>query len=436
MKKLNDLKLGIIGLGYVGLPLLIAFSKHRKVYGYDINKNRIRDLNNCLDYSNEVKKKDFNNLKNIYFTNKINELENCNFYIICVPTPIYSNKNPDLSLLKLACSQVATIIKDKDIVVFESTVYPGTTEEICIPIIEKISNIQCIQHTNENILSQGFHCGYSPERINPGDKKHTISNIKKVISSSSKHSIRIINSLYLEVVKAGTYIAESIKVAEAAKIIENTQRDLNIALFNELSIIFDKLKINTHSVINAASTKWNFVKYYPGLVGGHCIGVDPYYLTYKAKMLGYNPKLILAGRNINDKMGKIIVDKILSKIKEKKILKEKIKVLILGLTFKENCSDIRNSKVFDIVNKFKKKNCFLVHVYDPLVNKRLFINNNKNFFLIKNLKNNYYDVIILAVAHNIFKKYGPKKIKKLGKKNSIFFDVKSCFDEMYSDLRL
>jgi UDP-N-acetyl-D-galactosamine dehydrogenase len=436
MKESNNLKLGIIGLGYVGLPLLIAFSKFRKVYGYDLNKNRIKDLNNCIDYSNEVKKKEFNNLKNIYFTNKINELENCNFYIICVPTPIYSNKNPDLSLLKLACSQVASIIKDKDIVVFESTVYPGTTEEICIPIIEKISNIKCIQSSNKNMISKGFHCGYSPERINPGDKKHTISNIKKVISSSSKHSIKIINSLYLEIVKAGTYIAESIKVAEAAKIIENTQRDLNIALFNELSIIFDKLKINTHSVIKAASTKWNFIKYYPGLVGGHCIGVDPYYLTYKARMLGYNPKLILAGRSINDKMGKIIVGKILSKIKEKKIIKNKIKVLILGLTFKENCNDIRNSKVFDIVDIFQKKKYFLVHVYDPLVSKKAFVNVNKKFLLIKNLKKNYYDIIILAVAHKIFIKYGAKKIKACGKKNSIFFDVKSCFDEIYSDLRL
>jgi UDP-N-acetyl-D-galactosamine dehydrogenase len=436
MKESNNLKLGIIGLGYVGLPLLIAFSKFRKVYGYDLNQNRIKDLNNCLDYSNEVKKKEFNNLKNIYFTNKINELKNCNFYIICVPTPIYSNKNPDLSLLKLACSQVASIIKDKDIVVFESTVYPGTTEEICIPIIEKISNIQCIQNSNKNMINKGFYCGYSPERINPGDKKHTISNIKKVISSSSKHSIKIINSLYLEIVKAGTYIADSIKVAEAAKIIENTQRDLNIALFNELSIIFDKLKINTHSVIKAASTKWNFIKYYPGLVGGHCIGVDPYYLTYKARMLGYNPKLILAGRSINDKMGKIIAGKILSKIKEKKIVKKKIKVLILGLTFKENCSDIRNSKVFDIVDILQKKKYFLVHVYDPLVSKKAFVNVNKKFLLIKNLKKDYYDIIILAVAHKIFIKYGPKKIKACGKKNSIFFDVKSCFDEIYSDLRL
>ena len=435
MKQLNNLKLGIIGLGYVGLPLLIAFSKYRKVWGFDLNKNRIKDLKNCIDYSNEVKKKEFNNLKNIYFTNKIKDLKECNFYIICVPTPIYSNKKPDLSLLKLACLQVGGLVKDKDIIVFESTVYPGTTEEVCIPIIEKISKLSCIKLNNKKKIIKGFHCGYSPERINPGDKKHTIINIKKVISASSNYSIRIINSLYLQIVKAGTYVAESIKVAEAAKIIENTQRDLNIALFNELSIIFNKLKINTVSVIKAASTKWNFIKYSPGLVGGHCIGVDPYYLTYKARMVGYNPKLILAGRNINDNMGKVIVDEILLKVKEKKIANNKIRVLILGLTFKENCSDIRNSKVFDIINEFNKKN-FLVHVHDPLVNKKFLIDQNKKISLKKNVKKNYYNIIILAVAHNIFLKYGVKKIKKFAKKNHIFFDVKNCFNKKYSDLRL
>jgi UDP-N-acetyl-D-galactosamine dehydrogenase len=435
MKQLNNLKLGIIGLGYVGLPLLIAFSKYRKVWGFDLNNSRIKDLNNCIDYSNEIKKKEFNNLKNIYFTNNIKELKECNFYIICVPTPIYSNKNPDLSLLKLACDLVGKIVKDKDIIVFESTVYPGTTEEVCIPIIEKISKLSCIKFDNEKKIIKGFHCGYSPERINPGDKKHTITNIQKVISASSNYSIKIINSLYLQIVKAGTYVAESIKVAEAAKVIENTQRDLNIALFNELSIIFNKLKINTQSVIEAASTKWNFIKYSPGLVGGHCIGVDPYYLTYKAKMLGYNPKLILAGRNINDKMGKIIVDKVLLKIKEKKITNNKIRVLILGLTFKENCTDTRNSKVFDIIKEFNKKN-FLVHVYDPLVQKKFLINHKTKFFLRKNLKKNYYNIIILAVAHNIFLKFGIKKIKKLAKMKHIFFDVKNCFDSKHSDLRL
>lgn len=435
MNKYDSLRLGIIGLGYVGLPLLIAFSRYRKVWGYDLNKKRIKELNKCNDYSNEILAKEFNNLKNIFFTCEIKDLKDCNFFIICVPTPIYSNKKPDLRYLKLACKQVAGLVKENDVIVFESTVYPGTTEDICIPIIEKISKIKCINFSNEKKNIHGFHCGYSPERINPGDKKHTVTNIKKVISASSTYGIKIINSLYLQIVKAGTHVTESIKVAEAAKIIENTQRDLNIALFNELSIIFSKLKINTNSVIEAASTKWNFIKYYPGLVGGHCIGVDPYYLTYKSKMLGYNPKLILAGRKINDNMGILIVKSILKKIREKKIISKKINALILGLTFKENCADTRNSKVFDIIDGLLKKK-ILVHVNDPYVNNNYINRFKKKFYMIKNLKKNYYDIIILAVAHKIFIKNGVKKIKKYGKKNHIFFDVKNCFNKKYSDLRL
>ena len=337
--------ISIIGVGYVGLPLAIKLSKYFKVYGYDANNERIDQLKKGIDIfkdqkiSNKEKKK-------IKFTNNINELENSNIFIVTVPTPVKKNKNPDLSHLISASKTVGSVMKRNSIVIYESTVYPGCTEEVCVPVLEKYSKLKA---------NFDFFYGYSPERINVGDKKHKIENIKKIVSSSNKYSMKKIFKVYNSIIRAGVYKAESIKVAEAAKVIENTQRDLNIALINELSIIFSKLGINTNEVLNAALTKWNFVKYEPGLVGGHCVGVDPYYLTYKSKKIGYNPKVILSGRKTNDQMSKHVFDLVNKYAKKNHIDKKRYKVLVLGYSFKENCSDIRNSKIEDLVNHFLKK---------------------------------------------------------------------------------
>ena len=417
-------KISIIGLGYVGLPLAISFSKYYEVVGFDLSKQRISNLRKGYDETLEVKKNTILKSKNLTFTSNLNDLKKCNSHIVTVPTPIDKFNKPDFSNLISASQMIGKILKENDIVIYESTVYPGATEEICVPILEKYSDL---------IYNNDFFVGYSPERMNPGDKKHTVENIIKVTSGSNEITANFVNKLYKSIVKVGTYKASSIKVAEAAKVIENTQRDINISLINELSLIFDKLDIDTEEVLRAAGTKWNFLPFKPGLVGGHCIGVDPYYLTYKSKKLGYDPKIILAGRKLNDNMSTHIVNKLLLKMNKKKIKISNSKILIMGLTFKENCPDIRNSKVFDLVKQLKKSRA-KVSVYDPWVNNKIHKLNGVS--LVKKPIKNNYDCIILAVAHNFFKKMGIRKIKNFTKKNHIIFDLKYIFPENFSDLRL
>jgi UDP-N-acetyl-D-galactosamine dehydrogenase len=407
-------KIGIIGLGYVGLPLAVEFGKKYKTIGFDINKRRISELQKKNDRTLEVTKSEMSKSKLLQFTNQSKDLIKCNTYIITVPTPIYNNKNPNLFYIKKATLLVASLLKKNDLVIYESTVYPGATEEFCVPIIEKKSKL---------IFNKDFFCGYSPERINPGDKKHRIPDIIKVTSGSNKRTLLRVDKLYKSIIKAGTHPASSIKIAEAAKVIENIQRDVNIALINELSSVFNLLKIDTFEVLEAAKTKWNFLPFEPGLVGGHCIGIDPYYLTYKSKMLGYEPQMILAGRNINDNVSKVIFKRIKKLIDLKVGLIRNPRILIFGLTFKENCPDTRNSLVFNIIKLFYKNN-FIIDVIDPYIN----LNdhkNNDNFNLIKDAKNNKYNAILLAVGHDQFKKIKPSKLLALGKKDCIIFDAKN-----------
>ena len=411
---LKRLNIGVIGLGYVGLPLANLLSRKYFTVAFDSNKKRIKELKKFIDKNKEVSCNDLKKSKKIKLTNNHKDLNECDVYFVTVPTPVDKKNQPDLSFLKSATKTVALNLKNRNIVVFESTVYPGLTEEVLVPILEKYSKLK---------YKRDFNCSYSPERINPGDKKHTLKKIVKVISASNKSSLKIIKNLYSSILKSKVFVAKDIKTAEAAKVIENTQRDLNISLINELSIIFNRLGLNTYDVLKTASTKWNFVNFKPGLVGGHCIGVDPYYLTYKAKKVGFSPKVILAGRNTNNYMGKYISKQVLKKMREKNILIKKSKILIMGLTFKENIPDMRNSKVFDIIKYLKDKKA-KVHVFDHMINGNKFLKN----ILVKKIKKNYYDAIILAVAHEKFKKIGVKKIKSFGKKNSILVDIKNLFN--------
>ncbi len=409
--------LGIIGLGYVGLPLAVAFSKKYLTFGYDINNSRINDLKMGIDRTNEIESKILkNSFKNLFLTSEINDLKNCNIYIVTVPTPVNEDKTPNLSPITEATLIVSGILKKDDIVIFESTVYPGLTEEICVPILEDGSKLK---------FNKEFFVGYSPERINPGDKNHTINKIIKVVSGSDKQTLKIISKLYNSIIEAGVYKAPSIKIAEAAKVIENSQRDINIAFVNELSIIFNKMGINTGEVLKAANTKWNFLDFYPGLVGGHCIGVDPYYLAYKSKKLGYNPKVILSGREINDLMPSFIVKEILALFLKKRDSIKKCSVLILGATFKENCPDYRNSKVIEIYDLLKK-NEFKVDVFDPWIDNSKFKKEN-DFMTLEKLDESFkYDIIILAVGHNEFRKIDPKKFLI---KNGLVFDIKGFYKD-------
>ena len=410
-------KLAIIGLGYVGLPIAIEFGKKRKVIGFDLNKGRINELQKSIDCNLEVSKKDFKSSKKLVFTNKIQELKDCKIFIVSIPTPIDNKKKPDLSLLKNCCEMIGSIIKNGDLVIFESTVYPGVTEEICAPIIQKKSGLK---------FNQDFFCGYSPERINPGDKNHRLSNIVKITSGSTPEVSKIVDRLYKQIIKTGTYNAPSIKVAEAAKVIENTQRDVNIALINELSIIFDKLNIDTKSVLDAANTKWNFLPFKPGLVGGHCIGVDPYYLAYKSLKAGHIPKMIIAGRKINDQMPLYLANKIKHMMIKKKIDYINAKILIMGFTFKENCPDFRNTKVADLINGIKRYNKTKIDVYDQWVSKKE-VKKIYGFDLIKNPSKKKYDLVVFAVAHDEFKKTTKNQIKDWVKKKYIIFDFKNIF---------
>lgn len=428
MKNINkkDINIAIIGMGYVGLPLAIEFSKKFNVTGFDISSDRIKELNSGVDKTNEISSTVLDSSKNLKFTDNKRVLKKANVFIVTVPTPIDGNKTPNLDPILSSTRMIASIIKKNDIVIYESTVFPGCTEEVCAPEIIKISKLK---------LNKDFFLGYSPERINPGDKTHTISSILKVTSGSNKATAKFVDNLYKEIISAGTHCATSIKVAEAAKVIENTQRDLNIALVNELAIIFNILDINTNEVLEAASTKWNFIPFKPGLVGGHCIGVDPYYLTHKAEQSGYKPDVILAGRRINDSMGKYCASIMIKKMINKDIKINNSKILIMGFTFKENCPDIRNTKVVDIINELQDFN-IQTEVYDPWVDitkakKEYDIN------FIKEPKNKNYDGVILATPHDIFNQISDREISAYAiSKQFVFFDVKSVRDNKLSDIRL
>ena len=421
----KKLKLAIIGLGYVGLPLALEFSKKRSLVGFDIDKKRINELNSGIDRNLETTKEDLKSIKQLIFTNDEKNLKLANCYIITVPTPIDKFKKPNLEPLLKASKIISKVIKQNDLIIYESTVYPGCIEEQCVPVLERYSKLK---------FNQGFFCGYSPERINPGDKKHTVSNIKKITSGSTAKIADLVDDLYNEIVTVGTHKASSIKVAEAAKVIENTQRDLNIALINELSILFSKMNIDTQAVLDAASSKWNFLPFKPGLVGGHCIGVDPYYLTHKAKEIGYEPRLILAGRELNDNMGNHVVSQLIKEMKKKKIQIKNSKILIMGLTFKENCPDLRNSGATSVINELKKFGCDL-DLYDPWASSKE-VQDIYGIKPISNLLLNSYDGIVISVAHNQFKKMGSKFISKLGKKPHIIYDLKYLFSKEETNLRL
>ena len=432
-KKIN---ICVIGLGYVGLPLSIEFSKHFNTIGYDHNLERIKSLKNNLDYTNEVSKQVLKS-SNIIFTNKIEELKSSNIYIVCVPTPVNKKKLPDLSNMINATKQIGNFLTNKDLVIYESTVYPGVTDEVCIPILERYSNLKCCKNNNNIKIKYGyFYCGYSPERINPGDKQKRLDNINKLVAGSCDFATDKMKFIYSKIIKAKVVKTKSIKIAESAKIIENIQRDVNIALMNEFSIIFNKLNINSNEVFEAAKTKWNFLDFSPGLVGGHCIGVDPYYLAYKAKTKKINPKMILSGRETNNYIP-LFIKKNLIKIMNKKFISiNKSKILILGFTFKENCNDFRNTLVYDLykyINKVNKN----VTIMDPLVDINKVKKVYKNIPIINKIESNCcYDVIILAVSHNLFKQYKTNKILKLCKKNKIIMDLKNFLPSKMVDFSL
>ena len=421
----NDSKLAIIGLGYVGLPLAVAFGTKRSTVGYDLNNTRIDQLKNHEDLTLETTPEDLKNAIHLTYTNNLEDIKNCNIFIITVPTPIDKNNDPDLTPIKKASEAIGSILKTGDIVIYESTVFPGATEEFCVPILEKQSNL---------IFNKDFYCGYSPERINPGDKEHRLKTIKKITSGSTPEVAIVVDKLYQEIIDAGTHKAKSIKIAEAAKVIENTQRDVNIALINELAIIFNKLDIDTESVLDAAGTKWNFLPFRPGLVGGHCIGVDPYYLTHKALEVGYKPEIILAGRKLNDDMGCYVASRVLKLMEDKKIKKSGANILIMGFTFKENCPDIRNTRVIDLVKEFEKHDC-TVDIYDPHVNKDA-ANHEYNVQPIDQPLDGKYDAILLAVAHDEFKQLSKEKIYSFGKENFVTYDIKYLLDPDEVDGRL
>ena len=426
MKDISKIEIAVIGLGYVGLPLAVEFGKKRSVVGFDIDKRRIEELNDGIDKTLEISKREIEDSKNLTFTSEVNDLKKCNFFIVTVPTPIDEDNQPDLNPLLKASKLIGSLIKRGDIVVFESTVYPGATEEECVPILEKESSLK---------FNQDFFVGYSPERINPGDKEHTLTKIIKVTSGSSPESSVLIDNVYSEIIEAGTHRASSIKVAEAAKVIENTQRDLNIALINELAIIFDKMSLDTSEVLEAAQTKWNFLPFKPGLVGGHCIGVDPYYLTYKSRLLGYLPEVILSGRKLNDQMGIYVANKFIQCLTERHAkLTSNLKVLILGITFKENCPDLRNNKTIDIYKYLKEKG-LTVEVYDPWASPKE-TQDLYGFKLIEYPAIDQYEGILISVSHDQFIKMGVDEIRSFGKNDHILYDLKNIFQVEDSDIRL
>jgi len=421
----KDINLAIIGLGYVGLPLAVEFGRIRSVVGFDINQKRIDELKSSIDSTLEVSAAQLGAARFLTYSNDVKDLCKCNCFIVTVPTPIDVHKRPDLSPLISASEMIGRVLKKGDIVIYESTVYPGATEEDCVPVLEKFSGLK---------YNHDFYCGYSPERINPGDKEHRVTNIKKITSGSTPEIADLVDMLYKEIIIAGTYKAESIKVAEAAKVIENTQRDLNIALINELAIIFNKMGIDTEAVLKAAGTKWNFLPFRPGLVGGHCIGVDPYYLTHKAQSIGYHPEIILAGRRLNDGMGAYVVAQLIKAMTKRRIHVDGAKVLVMGLAFKENCPDLRNTRIVDIVAELRGYNCD-VDIFDPWVS---VVESKREYGIIPISKPQagIYDAVILAVAHNQFISLGAEEIRKLCKPVHILYDLKYILSSSEVDLRL
>jgi len=427
----ENIKIGVVGLGYVGLPLAVEFSKKYKVFGFDINSNRISQLKAAHDQTLEISTEELNNvltfdcttLKGLFCTDQVEHLQKCNVYIVTVPTPVDKNKRPDLTPLYKASATVGKVLKKGDIVVYESTVYPGVTEDECVPILEKYSGLK---------FNEDFSAGYSPERINPGDKVHTVANILKITSGSNPEAAEIIDQLYNSVITAGTYKAASIKVAEAAKVIENAQRDINIAFVNELAMIFNKLGINTQDVLNAAGTKWNFLKFQPGLVGGHCIGVDPYYLAQKAQEVGYHPEIILAGRRVNDGMGAYVAEQVVKRMVAKGTNISNSDVLVLGFTFKENCPDVRNTKVIDIVKRLEEYK-INVCIHDPWADAGQVQHEYGVICQNGESKKRKYDAIVLAVAHGSFKDLD---ITNLCKENTVVYDIKSILPDEVVDGRL
>jgi UDP-N-acetyl-D-galactosamine dehydrogenase len=422
---LTDLKIGIIGLGYVGLPLAVEFGKKFPVLGFDINQGRIAQLQSGHDSTLEVSDEELKESPNLNYSFTASDLESCNVYIVTVPTPIDEHKQPDLTPLIKASEMLGKVVKKGDIIIYESTVYPGATEETCLPEVERVSGLT---------FNKDFFAGYSPERINPGDKEHRVTNILKVTSGSTPEIAEIVDQLYKSIITAGTHKASSIQVAEAAKVIENTQRDVNIALINELSIIFNKLGIDTLEVLEAAGTKWNFLPFRPGLVGGHCIGVDPYYLTHKAQAAGYHPEMILAGRRLNDNMGAYVVSQLVKEMLNKGIQVKDANVLVMGLTFKENCPDLRNTKIVDVVTELGEYN-MNVDILEPWCSTED-AQREYGLSVIKEAQQNTYDAIILAVSHDEFKAMGPEAIKALGKAENVIYDLKYVLPKSEVDIRL
>lgn len=421
---LENAKIAIIGLGYVGLPLAVEFGKKRETLGFEINHSRVDELQSGEDSTLECSPEELKEATHLSYTTDTEQLKNCNVFIVTVPTPINEHKQPDLTPLEKASEMLGGVINQGDIVIYESTVYPGCSEEVCVPILEKVSGLT---------FNEDFYIGYSPERINPGDKEHRLPTIKKVTSGSTPECAKFVNELYQDIITAGTHLAPSIKVAEAAKVIENTQRDVNISLINELAKIFNMLDIDTLDVLEAAGTKWNFLPFRPGLVGGHCIGVDPYYLTYKAQSIGYNPEVILSGRRINDGMGEYVVSQLIKRMIKNKQQVDGSKVLLMGLTFKENCPDLRNTKVVDIISELEEYN-INVDIYDPWVSKEEAM---EEYGLnLVNEPSKDYEAIIVAVAHNEFIELGAEGVRKLLKKDGLLFDLKSLFDKNESNIRL
>ena len=425
MFQLEQLNIAIIGLGYVGLPLAVEFGKHVKTTGFDINLKRIQELNAGIDHTLEVISEELIKVKHLVYSANIEQLAQANFFIVTVPTPIDAFKQPDLTPLIKASTSIAQVLKKGDVVVYESTVYPGATEEVCVPVLEQYSGLK---------FNQDFFVGYSPERINPGDKQRKVTNILKITSGSTPEVADYVDSVYQLIIEAGTYKAPSIQVAEAAKVIENTQRDVNIALINELALIFNKMGIDTEDVLKAAGTKWNFLPFRPGLVGGHCIGVDPYYLTHKAQSIGLHPEIILAARRLNDRMGEYVATQLIKEMVKQRIQVVGARILILGLSFKENCPDIRNTKIIDLVEALKEYDLNL-DIYDPWVEAEDAI---REYGLapIQKLENNHYDAIVIAVAHDQFKHMAISDFKSLGKTQHVLYDLKYILDQQDSSIRL
>jgi UDP-N-acetyl-D-galactosamine dehydrogenase len=425
MTDLSEIRIAVVGLGYVGLPLAVEFGRKRPVVGFDTNHARVEELRSGQDHTLEIEPKELREARFLTCTTDPAEMADCNCFIVTVPTPIDEHKRPDLSPLIRASETIGKYLKPGDVVIYESTVFPGATEEECVPVLEKFSGLR---------FNEDFFAGYSPERINPGDKEHRLSTIRKVTAGSTPEIAKLVDDLYKEIITAGTHLAPSIKVAEAAKVIENTQRDLNIALINELAMIFNKMEIDTEAVLLAAGTKWNFLPFRPGLVGGHCIGVDPYYLTHKAKAIGYHPEIILAGRRLNDGMGAYVASRLVKGMTKKRIQVDGSRILIMGLSFKENCPDLRNTRVVDIGQELKDYNC-KVDYYDPWVSSEG-AQEEYGIELLTELELNTYDGVVLAVAHREFKEMGTAGLRELGKDPHVLYDLKYLLPEEDSDLRL